>query len=175
MLYTHTTPPLYYHLTVVVFNQFIYLLRQNNIKINNTYCQLFLRSCPSCTTAPAPLVSVSALELSAYEVRGMRNDRAQPAFTSSLAERSARIIIKKKITVSSVPLSAALIHISVIERASGVFVILSPAISPREPVGRTRVRHFDRVCATERPRERVRVRVFVCVCACVCLCVSVYV
>jgi len=74
-----------------------------------------------------------------------------------------------------VPLSAAVIviHISVIELASGVFVSLSPAITPREPVGRTRVRHFDRVCATERPRERVRVRRCVCVCVRVCACVWV--
>lgn len=78
------------------------------------------------------------------------------------------------------PLSAVVIHILVIERPSGVFVILSPAITPREPMGRTRVRHFDRVCATERPRERVRrcvrvcVRVRVCMYERECVCARMY-
>lgn len=105
----------------------------------------------------------------------MRNDGAQSAsslrchFVSCEMRSGPNYYQKKIITVSLMPLSAVVIHVLVIERPSGVFVILSPAITPREPMGRTRVRHFDRVCATERPRERVRR----CVCVCVCVRMSV--
>jgi len=71
---------------------------------------------------------------------------------------------KKKIPVSLLPLSAAVIHISMIERPSGVFVILSPPSLPENQWG-ARAFNTSTVCAQPRDRESVCVEV----CACVCV------